>query len=89
MFLLNLGLGVFAAVDQAILLDVLPERETDAGRYNAIFQFATTVPQAVAPLAAAGVLVIVGSWYPALYLIAALSGVAAGIVVLRGIRGVR
>ena len=38
----NLGLGLFATVDQAITLDVLPDRETDAGRYGFSTTFART-----------------------------------------------
>ncbi|MGP4101714.1 MFS transporter [Nonomuraea sp. KM90] len=38
----NLGIGVFSAVDQALMLDVLPARETEAGRYTGIYGFANT-----------------------------------------------
>jgi MFS family permease len=48
----SLGIGMFSAVDQALLLDVLPERDTDAGRFMSITGFATSIPQAVAPLIA-------------------------------------
>jgi MFS family permease len=91
-FLCNVGIGVFAAVDQALVLDVLPERDTEAGRYNAINQFATTIPQAVAPLIAP-VFLAVGATadsqnYPLLYLVAAVFTVAGGVLVLR-VKGVR
>lgn len=87
-FLTNLGIGVFAAVDQALALDVLPERDTDAGRFVAITQFATSIPQAIAPVAASGVLALTVALtghqsYEALYVIAAVFTIAGGLVVLR------
>jgi MFS family permease len=48
-FVASLGLGLFSAVDQALLLDVMPERETEPGRFVAINQFATSIPQGLAP----------------------------------------
>jgi MFS family permease len=88
----SIGLGLFAAVDQALLLDVLPERETDAGRFMGITGFATSIPQSIAPLLASGILLIgvTGTErnYTLLYIIAAVLTVIAGAVVLR-IRSVR
>ena len=86
--LASLGLGVFSAVDQALLLDVMPERETDAGRFVAINQFATSIPQAVAPIIAPAFLalgVVAGGDknYTLLYIIAALFTLVGGMVVLR------
>ena len=88
----SVGLGLFAAVDQALLLDVLPERETDAGRFMGITGFATSIPQSIAPLAASGILLIGVTGdernYTLLFIVAAVSVVLAGAVVLR-IRSVR
>lgn len=88
----SVGLGLFAAVDQALLLDVLPERETDAGRFMGITGFATSIPQSVAPLLASGILLIgvTGSDrnYTLLFIIGGCFTLAAGAVVLR-IRSVR
>ncbi|THG32824.1 MFS transporter [Naasia lichenicola] len=89
----SVGIGAFAAVDQALLLDVLPERETDAGRFMGITGFATSIPQAVAPFIAPVFLAIgaVSSTdknYTLLYIIAAACTVAGGLVVLR-IKSVR
>ena len=90
--IVSLGIGGFAAVDQALLLDVLPERETDAGRFMGITGFATSIPQSLAPLAASGILLIGVTGddrnYPLLFIVAAASVVIAGAVVLR-IRSVR
>ncbi|MFI7153474.1 MFS transporter [Nonomuraea sp. NPDC050022] len=90
--IVSLGLGGFAAVDQALLLDVLPERETDAGRYMGIVGFAASIPQAVAPLIAPLFLAIGvaagGKNYTLLFIVAAACVLLGGIVVLR-VRSVR
>ncbi|SEG92700.1 hypothetical protein SAMN04489712_1355 [Thermomonospora echinospora] len=89
----SMGIGMFAAVDQALLLDVLPERDTEAGRYTSIYNFAATIPQALAPLVAPlflGVGVTAGEDknYTLLYLVAAACTVLGGLIVLR-IKSVR
>lgn len=88
----SLGLGLFAAVDQALLLDVLPERETDAGRFMGITGFATAIPQSLAPLAASGIILIGAtpghSNYTLLFIVAAALTIVSGAIVLR-IRSVR
>jgi MFS family permease len=89
----SVGIGMFSAVDQALLLDVLPERDTDAGRFMSITGFATSIPQAVAPLIAPLFLAIGVSAageknYLLLYIIAAACTIFGGLVVLR-IRSVR
>nr|WP_314841459.1 MFS transporter [uncultured Microbacterium sp.] len=85
--LTNLSIGVFSAVDQALFLDVLPERDTEAGRFVNITQFATTIPQALAPFAASAVLTFIatdgGPNYSILYVAAAALVVIGGFVVLR------
>ena len=85
--LCNLSIGIFSAVDQALFLDVLPERDTEAGRFVNITQFATTIPQAAAPLVASAVLTFVaaegGPNYSILYVAAAVMVVLGGIVILR------
>jgi MFS family permease len=91
--LTSVGIGMFAAVDQALLLDVLPERETDAGRYMGITGFATSIPQSVAPLIAPvflgiGATASGGKNYLLLYIVAAACTLAGGLLVLL-IRSVR
>lgn len=90
--LTSMGIGTFAAVDQALLLDVLPEKETEAGRYMGITGFATSIPQATAPLIAP-LFLLVGATgddrnYTLLYAIAAGITLLGGLAVLR-IRTVR
>ncbi|MCM6761525.1 MFS transporter [Rathayibacter sp. ZW T2_19] len=92
-FMGNLAIGVFSAVDQALFLDVLPERETEAGRFINLTQFATTIPQALAPLVASAILAVsvsVGGErdYSLLYILAAVFTLIGGGVILR-VRSVR
>ena len=90
--IVSTGIGAFSAVDQALLLDVLPEKETDAGRFMGITGFATSIPQAAAPLVASGILLIGVSGheknYSLLFVIAAALVLLGGLVILR-IRSVR
>lgn len=88
----SLGLGMFSAVDQALALDVLPER-ANAGRFMSIMGYATSIPQSVAPLVAPLFLAVGagaagGKNYALLYVVAAVCTVASGVSVLR-VRGVR
>jgi MFS family permease len=90
--IVSMGIGGFAAVDQALLLDVLPERETDAGRFMGITGFATSIPQATAPLIAPLFLAIGATAgdknYTFLFIVAAACVFAGGLVVMR-IKSVR
>ena len=91
-FLGNLAIGVFGAVDQALMLDVLPEKETEAGRFINIFAYATTLPQALAPATASALLLIgaVGDAknYVLLYAVAAVLTIVGGALILK-IKSVR
>lgn len=89
----SVGIGAFSAVDQALLLDVLPERDTDAGRFMGIAGFATAIPQAIAPFLAPLVLAIGASAtgdknYTLLYFVAGAITVVGGLLVMR-VRQVR
>lgn len=59
-FISVLGIGVYGAVDQAIMLDVLPTEEGQNGRYLAIFNLANQFAQAIGPFLA-GVIVAIGA----------------------------
>ena len=89
--LASVGIGAYSAVDQALLLDVLPHRELEAGRFMGITGFATSIPQALAPFIAPLILGVGGGPeknYTLLYTVAAASVLVGGLVVLR-IRSVR
>ncbi|MEW9870740.1 MFS transporter [Arthrobacter sp. HS15c] len=90
--LTSIGIGGFSAVDQALLLDVLPEKKTNAGRFLGITGFATSIPQAAGPLVAPLFLTIGATAaeknYTLLYLVAAAITLLGGLVVLR-IKSVR
>ena len=91
--IMNFGLGVFSAVDQALYLDVLPETDTQAGRFIAINQFSTSIPQVAAPLLAPAFLAIgvAGgeSNYALLYLLAGAFALVGGLVILLRVKSVR
>jgi MFS family permease len=70
--LLGLGYGCFLAVDQALATQVLPDA-ADRGKDLGIMNIASAVPQAVAPLIGAFVVVSLGG-FTGLFL---LSGLAA------------
>ncbi|NQX35708.1 MFS transporter [Herbiconiux sp. VKM Ac-2851] len=91
--LTGLALGIFSSVDQALVLNVLPEKDTDAGRFLGINGYSTSIAQAVAPLLAAPLILIGVSGgeknYGLLFLIAAALTIIAGIIVQWKVRGVR
>ncbi|MEU5259848.1 MFS transporter [Amycolatopsis sp. NPDC021455] len=87
--LTNLGLGVFAAVDQAIVLDVLPSR-AEAGRYLGIINYAQQIPHALAPLAAGGLMAVGAAGgtrnYDLLYLVGGALTLAGGLIIMTKVR---
>jgi MFS family permease len=89
----NVGLGAFASVDQAIVLDVLPERDTEAGRFIGINNYATTLAQAIAPIVGAPLLLIGMSGadknYGLLFLVAAGFTLVGGAIVVLKVKGTR
>ena len=78
--------GVYFAVDIAIMSLVLPSR-ADEGRDLALLALATSVPAATAPLVAAGVFGLTGSYTWVLVLGAAAA--AVGATFMFGVRGVK
>jgi MFS family permease len=57
-----LAFGVFLPVDQALFVDVLPDREKNAGRDLGIAGIATNVGQAFGPMVAAQIVAITGAY---------------------------
>ncbi|MGV2184791.1 MFS transporter [Rhizobium rhizogenes] len=87
----SLGFGVYYAVDQALVVDILPDRETNAAKNLGVLNIANAVPQSIAPAIAPIVLAIGsghGQNYSLLYALAAVSAFlgALAIVPVRGAR---
>jgi MFS family permease len=89
---MNLSLAAFSAVDQAIVLSILPDR-IEAGRYMSVVQFAQKLPSAIAPLIAPLVITIgaVGSLknYTLLYLVGGVFAVLGGLIIVLKVKAVR
>ncbi|WP_105567831.1 MFS transporter [Microbacterium halophytorum] len=81
----SFGMALFAAPSQALSLDVLPNRETEAGRYMAITAFSQKIPSAVGPLLAPVVLSVGassgGSNFALLYSVSAVCAVIGGCII--------
>lgn len=84
--LLGLSWGVFSAVDQALVNEVLP-REASRARDVGIMNVTVAGANVASPLLAAFALHWLGG-YPGLYVLSAAL-VAIGAVMVRGVRGVR
>jgi len=87
----SVGFGVYMAVDQALVVDVLPDRETHAARNLGVLNIANAVPQSIAPAVAPFLLAIgnaEGQNYGALYVVAAISAFL-GALAIAPVRGVR
>ncbi|MGP2442696.1 MFS transporter [Streptomyces sp. JW3] len=86
----TLGTGAFMSVDQAIVFDVLPERDSDAGRYIGINNYATLLPQAAGPALASALLVIGapadGENYTLLFMVAAVCTLIGGTIIFTRVR---
>ncbi|YCQ22557.1 MFS transporter [Arthrobacter sp. Z1-9] len=83
--LTNLGIAAFGSVGQALVLDVLPHRKTQAGRYLAITSYSQRIPAALAPSLAPAILAASGgptANYTTLYVGAAGLAVIAGVVTI-------
>ncbi|WP_345800122.1 MFS transporter [Microbacterium sp. AZCO] len=89
---MNLALAAFGAVDQAIVMAILPDR-AEAGRYMAVVQFAQKIPSGIAPLIAS-VIITIGAVegvknYTLLYLIGGACAVLGGLIILLKVKAVR
>lgn len=80
------GFGAFLAVDQALATEVLPSA-VDRGKDLGIMNIAYAIPQALAPLAGAGLVVAVGGFW-LLFVAVGVFGIA-GAAALAPVKGVR
>ncbi len=83
----GLGFGVYAAVDLALVVDVLPDKQHVAKDLG-VFNIAGALPFAIAPAIAPAILVIGGGSYGVLYMVAGLCAFigAAAILPVRRVR---
>ncbi len=81
----GVGLGLYVAIDLALVVDVLPDPAT-AAKDLGVFNIAGALPYSLAPALAPGILAL-GS-YPALYAVASLCALFAAACILP-VRGVR
>ncbi|WP_258803651.1 MFS transporter [Pseudarthrobacter sp. NS4] len=86
----SLGIAVFISVGQALVLDVLPHRETQAGKFMAITSFSQKIPAALAP-GLAPVLLSIGATgtdrnYTLLFLAAGALALVGGLITVLGVR---
>ena len=89
--LIGLGYGAFMSVDLALMTQVLPVRESGeeaVGKDLGILTTAINIPQILAPVLAAWLLIASGNNYPLLFIVAAAFVVAGAFFVLP-IRSVR
>ncbi len=90
--LCSLGVAVFLAVNQAMVLDVLPHRDTQAGRFMGITSFSQKIPSALAPLVAPIILAVgatSASNFALLYLCAGGLVLAGGLLIAWRVKAVR
>lgn len=80
------GLGVYLAVDQALITQVLP-KAADRAKDLGLINIANSLPQVLGPAIAAPIVGYVGG-YPALYTVTAVIAVAGSVLVWR-IKSVR
>ena len=83
----GLGFGVFAAVDLALVVDVLPNPGHNAKDLG-VFNIAGALPFSLAPALAPAILAIGGGSYGVLYAVAGVCAIVGAIAIL-GVKGVR
>jgi len=77
----GLGFGVYAAVDLALVVDVLPDKR-NAAKDLGVFNIAGALPFSIAPAIAPAILVIGGGSYGVLYMVAGLCAIIGAFAIL-------
>lgn len=80
MAVVGLGFGAYTAVDLALVVDVLPDRDT--AKNLGVLNIAGALPFSVAPAIAPAVLAISGGSYAALYAVAGVIAVVGAFAIL-------
>jgi MFS family permease len=83
----GLGFGVYAAVDLALVVDVLPHRANNAKDLG-VFNIAGALPFSIAPAIAPAILAIGNGGYGLLYAVAGCCAVIGALAIWR-VKGVR
>lgn len=81
------GIGIYFAVDLALVTDVLPDRN-NAAKDLGVFNIASALPQSIAPAIAPTILALGGGDYSALFFVAGACTIVGALVVLK-VKGVR
>jgi MFS family permease len=87
--IMGLGIGVFFAIDLALVTDVLPDRENSAAKDLGLFNIASTLPQSVAPAIAPLFLAFGGGGNYTLLFVAAAVFAFLGALCIVPVRSVR
>lgn len=81
MTIAGIGFGAYAAVDLALVADVLPNRK-DAAKDMGVFNLASTLPQTLAPAIAPIILAVAYGSYTVLFLVAgAVAAISALLII--------
>jgi MFS family permease len=83
----GLGFGVYVAVDLALVVDVLPDKD-NAAKDLGVFNIAGALPFSVAPGIAPAILAVGGGSYGVLYAVAGVSAIIGAVAILP-VKGVR
>ncbi|HEY4872452.1 MAG TPA: MFS transporter [Candidatus Dormibacteraeota bacterium] len=83
----GLGFGIYAAVDLALVADVLPNKANNAKDLG-VFNIAGALPFSIAPAGAPAILAIAGGNYGVLYAAAGICAIIGAVAILP-VRGVR
>jgi MFS family permease len=83
----GLGFGMYAAVDLALVADVLPDPKQNAKDLG-VFNIAGALPFSIAPAIAPAILAIAGGSYGALYAVAGVCAIVGAVAIVR-VKGVR
>jgi MFS family permease len=78
--IIGLALGTYSSVDLALFIDVLPNRDAEAGKDPGIVNLATTLPGSVAPALAP--LLLLGGSYSPLFLATTVIAAFAAVCIL-------
>ncbi len=87
MAIAGLGFGMYIAVDFALVVDVLPDKDKVAKDLG-VLNIASALPFSIAPAIAPAILAIGSGSYSALYTVAGVCAVIGAVAILR-VRGVR